>query len=110
MRRQHCRDVSRPRPIGHLGREQFTVARLTASEDGPLFDALEVAPIAPLNGHGVYESLEDIDDVPEEDRDRIMWTVFGHTPGEGVVAIGDFSSRDEALEVVRRLLGGLRPL
>jgi hypothetical protein len=35
-----------------------------------------------------------------------FWTVYGHIPGEGACAIGDFDSRAHALEIYARITGG----
>jgi hypothetical protein len=34
-----------------------------------------------------------------------VWTLYGHIPGEGVQAIGDFSKREYAEETFRRITG-----
>lgn len=34
-----------------------------------------------------------------------IWTVYGHIPGQGVEAIGDFETREHALEVFARITG-----
>jgi hypothetical protein len=34
-----------------------------------------------------------------------FWTVYGHIPGEGVQAIGDFDTREHAEEVFARITG-----
>ena len=95
--------------IRFLGREHFALPDRQSSEDGPIFDALELAPVAVIDSEGTCEAYDDLEDVAEEDRDRVFWSVFGHTPGEGVSCLGDFPTRDEALEAIRRLTGRLRP-
>jgi hypothetical protein len=34
-----------------------------------------------------------------------FWTLYGHIPGEGVMAIGDFDAREHAEEVYARITG-----
>ncbi len=34
-----------------------------------------------------------------------VWTLYGHMPGEGVQAIGDFATRGDAEEVFQRITG-----
>jgi hypothetical protein len=34
-----------------------------------------------------------------------VWTLYGHIPGEGVQAIGDFSKREYAEETFQRIIG-----
>ena len=40
-----------------------------------------------------------------EPEEADVWTLYGHIEGEGVTAIGDFSSREAAEEVYRRITG-----
>jgi hypothetical protein len=40
-----------------------------------------------------------------EPPDADVWTLYGHVPGEGVEAIGDFSSRHHAEETFSRITG-----
>jgi hypothetical protein len=42
---------------------------------------------------------------PCEPFEADFWTVYGHIPGEGVQAIGDFDTRDHAEEVFARITG-----
>ena len=42
---------------------------------------------------------------PCEPFEADFWTVYGHIPGEGVQAIGDFHSRKHAEEVFARITG-----
>jgi hypothetical protein len=39
------------------------------------------------------------------DEEAMFWTLYGHIPGEGVQAIGDFTSREAAEEVYCRIAG-----
>ncbi|QEH36552.1 hypothetical protein OJF2_51360 [Aquisphaera giovannonii] len=40
-----------------------------------------------------------------EPHDAHVWTLYGHIPGEGVMAIGDFASREETEETFQRITG-----
>jgi hypothetical protein len=91
------------------GREFFALSERTRPDGGPLFDAIELAPVITIDSDGTCEALESVTDVPEEDRGRIFWSFHGHTPGEGVQCLGDFTTRDDAIEALRRLLGDLKP-
>ena len=42
---------------------------------------------------------------PCEPFEADFWTVYGHIPGEGVQAIGDFDTREHAEEVFARISG-----
>ena len=42
---------------------------------------------------------------PCESFEADFWTVYGHIPGEGVQAIGDFDTREHAEEVYARITG-----
>ena len=92
------------------GREFFALSERTRTDGGPLFDAIELAPVITIDADGTCEALESEADVPPEDRGRIFWSFYGHTPGEGVQCLGDFTTRDLALEALRRLFGDLKPL
>ena len=81
----------------------------TRSDSGPLYDAIELAPVLSIDADGTCEAFESLEDIPEEQRALAFWSIYGHTPGEGVECIGDFRSRTAALDVLRRLLGDLRP-
>jgi hypothetical protein len=48
-----------------------------------------------------YESYAE--QCPDDEAD--FWTLFGHIPGEGVQAIGDFATREDAEEVYYRIAG-----
>lgn len=90
------------------GRELFAMPDRWERNDGPTFDAIELAPVGVFEG-GICEAYESIADIPKAQLSQILWSIYGHTPGEGVQCIGDFTSREHALEVIRRLLGDLRP-
>lgn len=50
---------------------------------------------------------------PCEPHEADVWTLYGHVPGEGVHAIGDYASREHAEEVFARITGrryGTEPL
>jgi hypothetical protein len=40
-----------------------------------------------------------------EPQEADVWTLYGHIPGEGVQAIGDFSKREYAEEAFQRITG-----
>jgi hypothetical protein len=42
---------------------------------------------------------------PVEDDEAEFWTLYGHTEGEGVMAIGDFKTRSIAENVYFRIVG-----
>jgi len=57
--------------------------------------------------HGCIE-IDDPDGSYTEqcpDADAEFWTLYGHIPGEGVMAIGDFSTREGAEEAFQRITG-----
>jgi hypothetical protein len=63
------------------------------------YDAYEIEGVASfVNEHGTYYE-------PTEDADAEMWTLYGHVPGRGVEAIGDFRTREHAEEVYARITG-----
>jgi hypothetical protein len=66
------------------------------------FDAYEIAPCRRFREEGegyrfYYEPC-----APEE---ADVWTLYGHIPGQGVEAIGDFASCELAEEVYARITG-----
>lgn len=66
------------------------------------YDAYEIQPC-----HRYFDIDEpDISFVePCETYEADFWTVYGHIPGEGVQAIGDFDTREHAEEVIARITG-----
>ena len=92
------------------GREFFALPERARANAGMVFDAIELAPVAQIDVDGTCEVFEYLEDMPEELRTSAFWSIYGHTPGEGVECIGDFTTREHALEVLRRLLGDLRGL
>ncbi len=92
------------------GREHFALPARVRTDGGPLFDAIELAPVAVIDSDGTCEAFEELEDVPEELRETVFWSIYGHTLGEGVQCLSDFITRDGALEALRRLLGDLRQL
>lgn len=66
------------------------------------FDAYEISPCRRFEEPGkpalfYFEVCE-----PHEAQ---FWTLYGHIPGEGVMAIGDFATREGAEEVFYRITG-----
>jgi hypothetical protein len=57
--------------------------------------------------HGVHEFSDDgrkfCEQVPDDQ--AIFWTLYGHVDGEGVEAIGDFTTRPHAEELFQRITG-----
>ena len=92
------------------GREFFALPEFSRSDGGLVFDAIELAPVAQIDSEGTCEAFESLDDVPDELRSSVFWSIYGHTPGEGVQCIGDFKTPAHALEVLRRLFGDMKPL
>lgn len=62
------------------------------------YDAYEIHGVAFVNTRGTICE-------PVEDADADMWTLYGHVPGHGVEAIGDFRTREHAEEVFARITG-----
>ncbi len=66
------------------------------------FDAYEISPCLRIEepdhpGRFYFE--------PCEPHEAHVWTLYGHIPGEGVEAIGDFATREQAEEVCARITG-----
>ncbi len=80
----------------------------TRSDDGPIFDALELAPLSPPDPLGVVVSLTSTDELDGVHREQPRWGLFAHIAGSGCEWICDFESADLALDALRRLLGDLR--
>jgi hypothetical protein len=107
---QHGSVSLRAQTIDGTGREYFVLPERVRTDLGPVFDTLELAPVAQVDSDGACEPFETVDDIPEELRDSAFWSIYGHTPGEGVQCLGDFTTRADAIEVLMRLLGDLRQL
>ena len=90
-------------------REHFALSDRVRTDGGVLFDAIELSPVATIDADGTCEAFESVEDMPEELRESAFWSIYGRTPGEGVQCIGDFTAREDALELLRRLLGDLKP-
>jgi hypothetical protein len=72
------------------------------SQERPVrFDGYEI--------HGVKRYCEDGHSwcEPVDDKEADFWSLYGHIPGEGVVCIGDFSSREFAEEIYAHITGSL---
>jgi hypothetical protein len=65
----------------------------------PVYDNYEILGCRKL-GDGAGRYVE-----PCDDKDAQFWTLYGHINGQGVEAIGDFSSREAAEEVHFRITG-----
>jgi hypothetical protein len=75
---------------------------MTESATRPIpipFDAYEV--------HGIIEYDESGTKWCEQvaDHQATFWSLFGHIPGQGVLCIGDFETRDHAEEIYARITG-----
>jgi hypothetical protein len=66
------------------------------------FDAYEIAPCRRFREDGDRERFYYEPCQPEK---ADVWTLYGHIPGEGVEAIGDFTTREHAEEVYARIIG-----
>ena len=70
-----------------------------------VFDNYEISGCYRLNDEGELDpdgsSVERCDD----DAQAQFWTIYGHIDGQGAQAIGDFTSRDDAEQVYRRIVG-----
>ena len=67
------------------------------------YDALEVHTVIEISGFA--ESLSSGEEIPEAD--ALYWSLYGHTPNEGLECIGDFISFGAACEVANKLGGKL---
>jgi hypothetical protein len=79
--------------LGELAPAAGTLARFDDYEIHPCTRTEE--PDSP--GHFYFEQCE-----PAE---ADVWTLYGHIPGQGVEAIGDFDTREHAEEVFARITG-----
>jgi hypothetical protein len=66
------------------------------------FDSYEIEPCIRMEepdrpGHFYFE--------PCSPSEAHVWTLYGHIPGQGVEAIGDFPTREAAAEVFARITG-----
>ena len=74
----------------------------TSSERRQIMTDSVPTPFDDYEIHGVKtygEFCEPVDDAESE-----FWSLYGHIPGEGVICIGDFSSRAFAEEVYWRII------
>jgi hypothetical protein len=65
-----------------------------------VFDNYEISGCTEFPDRGSGSYIE-----PVEDNEATFWTLYGHTEGEGVMAIGDFKTRKIAEEVYFRIVG-----
>jgi hypothetical protein len=82
--------------------------RTPDSEMPTPFDAYEIHAMKRLACQGQEEEpvgpvIDDCEQVPDDQAE--FWSLFGHIPGEGVLAIGDFDTREHAEEVFARITG-----
>jgi len=68
------------------------------------FDSYEISPCVRLNDKGLPDPNGNTFEVCEPDQAH-CWTLYGHIPGEGAMAIGDFANREDAEEVFQRITG-----
>jgi hypothetical protein len=69
-----------------------------------VFDNYEISPCRRLDDAGLPDpngTQFEVCDPAEAD----VWTLYGHIDGEGVQAIGDFDSREQAEEIYARITG-----
>ena len=84
--------------VDHLTTPQSALFSLPA---GNGFDGLEVHTVAVTSDFSVQ--LHDPYDPGLAG--EIVWTLYGHVPGQGLECIGDFKSFEAACEPARRLGG-----
>ena len=65
------------------------------------YDALEVHTVIEISGFA--ESLPSGEEIPEAD--ALYWSLYGHTPNEGLECIGDFISFEAACSVAEKIFG-----
>ena len=66
------------------------------------FDGYEIGPCRRCRHDGDRDRFyEEACEPAEAD----VWTLYGHLPGQGVEAIGDFDTREHAAEVFARITG-----
>ena len=89
-------------PILIIGLQEEAEIYGTESSLPIRFDAYEIQPC-----HRYFDIDEpDLAFVEQcETYEADFWTVYGHIPGEGVQAIGDFDTREHAEEVFARITG-----
>ena len=69
-----------------------------------VYDNYEISPCRRLDDAGLPDPNGLIYEVCEPD-EADVWTLYGHIPGEGVEAIGDFATREDAEEAFQRITG-----
>ena len=99
-----------PLEIALTGRAFFAMPIPMRSDGGPVFDAIEIAPVVEFDADGSCEAFDSLDEIPADLRHATFWSVYGHVTGEGLHCIGDFESSEAAFEVLKRLFGDLKPL
>ncbi|VTU01647.1 hypothetical protein CL52_16505 : Uncharacterized protein OS=Magnetospirillum gryphiswaldense MSR-1 v2 GN=MGMSRv2_2605 PE=4 SV=1 [Gemmataceae bacterium] len=83
------------------GRQATPVIPPDASIPTP-FDDYEIQPCRPVRDTDKpHMSSVELCEPFEAD----FWTLYGHIPGEGVMAVGDFDTREHAEEVYARITG-----
>ena len=65
-------------------------------EDITPFDAYEIHACKDYGGY-----IEPVEDESEAD----FWSLYGHIPGRGLECIGDFNTRQQAEEILKRING-----
>lgn len=75
---------------------------LAVSDLPPRFDGYEIEPCLRFEepdrpGHFSFE--------PCSPAEADVWTLYGHIPGQGVEAVGDFPTREAAADVYARITG-----
>jgi hypothetical protein len=72
----------------------------TRAQTKRLFDNYEISGCKKYPEDGGGSFIE-----PVEDGEAEFWTLYGHTKGDGVMAIGDFRTREVAENVYFRIVG-----
>jgi hypothetical protein len=68
------------------------------------FDAYEIHGCQQIDAAGNPDKCGAYIETCPDDQ-AMFWSLYGHIPGEGVMAIGDFISREAAEEVYFRIKG-----
>ena len=91
-------------------REWFKLPERAAAGGGLLYDAVELAPVAVIDADGNCEAFTSLSEMPTNFRASAFWSLYGHIPGQGAECIGDFKSREHAIQVLYRMFGKLEIL
>ena len=85
---------------GEAAADELRPAHRAAAGLPARFDAHEIHSVREFDGGGGKYCEQQ---VPEEEAE--FWSLYGHVPGEGVICIGDFQTRQFAEEIYARMTG-----